>query len=74
MNANEEMKVMGMLHVMCECHVYVPEEQQEMIRDAVEDNLPKHWGAKRTLQRLELVVLETDLEQPNKQEELENAK
>ena len=52
----KDMKTMGMLNVLCECHVFVPEEQAEMIQDAVTDNLPEGWAVKRTVNRLELVL------------------
>lgn len=55
MTNSERMQRMGMLNVLCECHVYVPEEQQEMIQHAVVDNLPEGWKVKRILDRLELV-------------------
>lgn len=51
----QKMKIMGMLHVLCECHVFVPEEQQEMIQHAVTDNLPDGWKVRRLIDRLELV-------------------
>ena len=55
-NSNKiEMKIMGLLNALCECHVYVPEEQQEMIEDAVIDNLPEGWRVKKIINRLELL-------------------
>lgn len=53
--ASEEMKKMGMLNVLCECHVFAPDDERESIISAVLDNLPKGWQVKRLLSRIELM-------------------
>lgn len=54
MSIKDKIKLIGLLNVLCECHVYVPEDEQEMIRRAVADNLPEGWQVKRILDRLEI--------------------
>ena len=48
------MRHMGMLNVLCECHLEASEETQDMIIQAVSANLPDGWSIKKTVDRLEL--------------------